>query len=264
MHCKKNTPMKNLLLAVALLLGVSASFAQTQSTADDRLLPVQKDMGLTMDVTGLVQNLALNSLDDPNGNSALLFRYYTKDDRAFRLGFGFNTISHRTNRVDSVGQAEVDFDSTWARTEVYIAPGIEKHFVGSRRLDPYVGASVLLGLTGKTTMAINTSTSDTLGTSTVKTDRERAGGSVFGLTFTGGFNYFVSKRLAIGAEYNFGFYNRRTGGDFSDVTVTTPVSGSGTVSRSTGSDLVRNSGFQVNATGGVTLSWFFARPPKEG
>lgn len=268
-------PMMNprifrVLATICLFLIACATVAQTTTTVqttvgngDDRLLPVQKDMGLTFDLTGLVNSVALSSPTDPNGNNALLFRYYTQDNRAFRLGFGVTTVSHRSNQVDSVGQARVDYDSTYSRTDFYIAPGFERHLVGSRRLDPYLGGNVVLGVTGKPTTAINIETSDTIGVSTVKTDIDQSGGTVFGLNVIGGFNYFFSKRLAVGAEYSFGFATRSAGGDFSAVTVDTPVSGGQSVTRVTGSDLTRNTGLAMASTAGITLSWFFARNPKE-
>jgi len=180
-----------------------------------------------------------------------------------RIGFGINTINNRSNQVDSVGQSRVDYDSTFTRTDFYIAPGLERHLQGSRKLDPYVAANVVLGIRGKSTSSINIETSDTIGVSTVQTDIERAGGTVFGLTATGGFNYFFSKRLSVGAEYSFGFVTRSDGGDFTEVTVSTSNSGAQTVDRTTGSDLTRNTGLAMSSTAGITLSWFFARNPKE-
>ncbi len=255
------TPSIFRFVAVAAIVLFTGTTALAQND-EERLIPVEKDMGLTFDLTGLVNNVALSSQSDPAGNNALLFRYYMKDDRAFRLGFGVTSASHRTNSVDSVGAASVDYDSTFSRTDFYIAPGIEHHLTGSRRLDPYLGANVVFGAIGKSTTAINVETSDTLGTGTVKTDIDQAGGSIFGINILGGFNYFFSKRLSIGAEYRFGFINRKTGGDFSEVTVTTPVSGASSVQRQTGSDLTRNTGLAMSSTAGITLSWFFARKAK--
>jgi len=59
MHFSSLTRVLVLLMALAFVLPAAAQ------TDDERLMPVKKDMGLTFDLTGLVNNIALGSQTDP-------------------------------------------------------------------------------------------------------------------------------------------------------------------------------------------------------
>ncbi|MGD1846581.1 MAG: hypothetical protein ACFB10_14430 [Salibacteraceae bacterium] len=252
----------NLLKTLALLLlslGSFAASAQLTEQEKRQFKPTEQHWGLTFNLTGLIDNISLNSLRDDVNNEALLIRYYYTDNLVFRSGLGFNTFRMKTETVDSVGSSEVKFDSTFSQNNFFFAPGIETHLKGSNKLDPYLGASLAFGAIGKTNIDTDQQTTDTLGLARVTTTEERGGGFSLGINLIAGFNYFFTQNLSIGAEYQLGFRNLRTGGDFTRSTTVFPVSGSSTSTREVGSNVVTDSGLRTSSTAGITLSYFFTR-----
>ncbi|MEM9024319.1 MAG: outer membrane beta-barrel protein, partial [Bacteroidota bacterium] len=206
--------------------------------------------------------ISLNTLEDETGNPLIFGRYFYRDNWAVRLGFGLNSNSRDNSSVDSLGNSQVSVDSTISKTDIYISPGFEYHLVGSRRLDPYIGVTATLGLLGSTNVDISRATTDTTGVATLVVDSTRGGGSALGINIITGFNFFVSERLSIGAEYSFGYNWLREGGDYTSNIIEQPISGSQIVTNRRGSDVTTNQGFEVRSTAGITLSYFFARPPR--
>ena len=249
--------MKKAVLFI-LLIGISIS-SFSQENANKQYKPIEGDYGLTFSLTGLINNIALSNVKDELHNDAFLLRHYLKDDLALRFGFGLKSLNHKFSTFDSVGTAQVQFDSTFKRTDIYFAPGVEKHLVGSEKLDPYMGAQLVLGNIGRSKMNGTRSVTDTIGIDKLNIVAERDGGFAVGLNLIAGFNYFFTPRLSIGAEYVVGFINNRTGGDWTTVTIDTPKSGSGSTRRQQGTDIITENVLKVSSTAGITLSYFFAR-----
>lgn len=230
--------------------------------------PVKTDWGFSINLSGLVSSVALGSMADGNGNEFFIVKNMLKDDLAFRAGFGVTSWSNKWSSVDSVftaGPSKVERDSSFTRVDLFFAPGLEKHFTSASRLDPYLGAELKIGLLGKSktkTKAI-TSTPDTTG-GMVETTVDMRGGSSIGVNLIAGFNYFFSNRIAIGAEYSWGFNSSSVGGDWSIVTMDTPaVTKVTTTTREIGSDRTTTAGFAVGSTAGITLTWFFGCEKKK-
>lgn len=250
------------LSALALLcIGMLSASAQVELTDQEKrqFKPTAQHWGLTFNLSGLIDNISLNALNDPSNNESLLLRYYYSDNIAFRSGFGVNTFRKKTETVDSLGNSEVKFDSTFSQNNFFFAPGIETHLSASNRLDPYLGAGLSFGAIGKTNIETDQRTTDTLGLSSINTTEESGGGFSFGVNLIAGFNYFFTQNMSIGAEYQLGFSSLRSGGDYSKSTTITPVNGSETNIREVSSNVQTNSGFRTNSTAGITLSYFFTR-----
>lgn len=265
--------MRNFFVAVALLcIGFTALSQDDQQTNPSTesempmsdLKPTDGYWGVSFDLSGLINNISLNSLKDDEGNNAVLLRHYVSDEYAVRLGFGLNSFNQQDNEVSNDGPLEIATETTSRQTSFYIAPGIEKHFLNARRLDPYIGANLGFGIIGKPRYTEKTTSTDTIGVSTFDLDSLIDGGFTFGLNVLAGFNYFVSDKFSIGAEYRFGYNYRRSGGDYSTVIIETPVSGSSTTTRNIGSIRSSQGGFLVNSTAGITLSYFFTRNKPRG
>lgn len=255
--------MKRTVLFAAITLIFTTIYAQDSEKPD--LKPKSGDLGLTFNINGLINNIAINSITDVNGNQALIFRRYINDDLSFRLGFGLTTTSQKFNTVDSVftaGASLVEWDSTYKKTDIFFAPGIQKHFITGSRLDPYMGAELVIGALGRATMKSNKLTSDTVGSATLKIDGNMDGGFSFAVNLIAGFNYFFSHKIAIGAEYSWGFGSSTVGGEWQVVTIDEPASGTGTTKREEGLDITTTTGFAVGSTAGITLSYFFTRTKK--
>ncbi len=223
----------------------------------DTLKPHAKNVGVTFNLTGLINNISLGSLTDKNNNNAILGRYYIKDDLALRTGFGIYSINNKWSTSDSIGTALVTMDSVQKRFDFTLTLGIEKHLGKTRRLDPYVGADFVVGAIGKTKINVDEKTSDNTGTATRQHIIQQDGGAVFGLSGIVGVNYFISRNFAIGAEYQIGYQVQRFGGDYSETTVNTPISGQSTSTFTKSIDKSKFGGFSVNSTAGILLSIFF-------
>ena len=168
---------KALLFSVCLI--ATTLFAQDTNN-DIVLKPLKKDIGFSFNLTGLINNVALSSMTDNTGNDAIILRQYINDDLAFRLGLGIAVASDKWSTVDSVGSKLVEWDSTFKKVDFYVAPGVEKHFLSTARLDPYVGMDIRFGKLGKSTMTSDKATTDTLGTGTLEIDGNLAGGIYMG------------------------------------------------------------------------------------
>lgn len=218
-----------------------------------------KDFGVTMQINGLINAINLQPTTDLAANNTFSMRYFWREQTAFRLGLGIDGFRNNLSRVDSVGNAQVQFDSTSTAFNFYFNPGFERHFTQYTRFTPFIGAGLNFGFLGRNLQKSTQLTVDTTGTARREYDGQFPGGFLFGLYSTFGFNYFIAPKLALGVEYTFGFYNRRRGGDYSTVIIDTPISGQSTINRTVGSNFTNDIGFSFNNTAFVTLSYFFGK-----
>lgn len=251
--------MKYSLLAIlAILFSLQGLAQDTTLNKTPNYQFNESDYGFMMHVNGLILNTQLNAPQN-NGTPTLFMRYALKNDVVLRGGLGFNIYRNRSFSTDSVVNAQVDVDSTIRQNRVLVGFGVEKHLSRTNRLDPYVGAQLNLGLIGRKNTQANTISVDTIGTASVVYNREDAGGFAIGVDLIAGFNYFIAKNLAVGAEYNFGFNNSLLGGDFSASTVSTPVSGQPVSTREVGANRTVSTTFNTQSNVFITLSYFISR-----
>lgn len=135
----------------------------------------------------------------------LRFRYFTSETSAIRIGF--SASMQKQTPEENVTRKTFEFN---------IRPGYEWHLAGTERLSPYFGVEADL--------AIKTSSfEDTDESAPVKkvdgswssSGTERAFTRV-GLNAVIGADFYVAKRVYLGAEFGFGFQSIR----FGDITVT--------------------------------------------
>lgn len=249
----------NKRIAVALLIlsliGL-ATFAQ-ESNKEEFTKFNDRDWGVSFNVTGIINNISVNTFEDVNSNPALQLKKFVKPNLAVRVGFGLTSFNITNETVDSLNNSSISVDSNYRRTDFFIQPGVEYHFSGTKRLDPYVGGAITIGTVGSESIEVNEVTSDTTGSASVSTNYDMPGGFTFGVNAIIGFNYFVAPKLALGAEYQWGFLSQRTGGDYSIVTIDDPISGATSTSRQVGTNRTSDNGFRMNSTLGVTLTYFF-------
>lgn len=259
--------MKNLALILVCFLMSTFTIAQnapstdnteTESSIDRTFYPSNGDLGVTANISGLINAIQTTNRTDLRGESALTLRYVKSEKLAFRLGFAPVINRHSTNSTDSIGKDLVRYDSTASRSTFSLRPGVEYHFKGTKRLDPYVAADLEFGLVGGLNIGMSRDVQDTTGTSeTTRTITEDGGFSV-GAKLSLGMNYFISKKLFIGAEYGMGFYSIASGGDRQDVTQFRPVSGSPQTTRILSSTRVVNSNMFVDPMIQLTFGYFFS------
>ena len=136
------------------------------------------------------------------------YRRFISDKTAFRLGVG---VSFSSSKADSVFKsnlvANTTISSGYKKTQMgwVIKPGIEKHFAGTDRLSPYIGAE--LELAGQSTKEVTPQGVNAKDELTIVTDKNKNKGGFFriGVNAVAGFDCYVTKHLYLGAEMGFGF-----------------------------------------------------------
>ncbi len=138
---------------------------------------------------GLFENGIFNDSKSPlslNGG-VLKGRYFFKDDMAIRAAFGIQNESDTDTSVKNV-------TSKKSSSAFSLAAGIEKHFSGTDRLSPYVGADLgIVSQSSKTSVTNDTDSSLNVETKTAP---------IFGITgnLLFGADYYIAKSLYLGAE----------------------------------------------------------------
>lgn len=233
--------MKKSILAVAVVLGASATFAQdlTSKKGED-FLPASGDWAVSIDATPFL-NYAGNLIGGNGanvsptwnylvGDQRIVGKYFAADDMAYRAGLRIGMSSNSGNAMvndDAVTTAPTypalpamkEDSYKMSATAIGLSGGLEWRR-GFGRLQGFYGgelgimlasskATYTYGNAGTTTGASTTDfgtniTTDTYGNAARIT--EAKGGSMFGLGLRGfiGAEYFVLPRIAVGGEFGWG------------------------------------------------------------
>ena len=253
--------MKKVLFLTALLAVTLTSVAQKRTTTPATPTYVSSSTTATSDFkptkgtitaeVGIVGGL-FNTTPTLNEGAAK-FRYFFKDDIAFRLGLAFGSSSTETPNAGLGTAASPLFTATSKYNSKTFNLGVEKHFSGAERLSTYVGFDLLIGFNGAS-YSDSTETGATAGSSSNSTTGAanasgfgagafRAGSS-FGARLTTGADYYFSKKLYLGVEVGLSYVrrtldavttNNTTGGTASpEVRVSNEGKGSNTVTNIVG------------------------------
>lgn len=239
--------MKKVLLFAACIAIASVASAQK---------PASGDMGVTFGVTG-INIITVNTT--PSNTGSLVFKYLIADDMSARIGLNLGTSKESTESTTTGVKTTHEEDLTsWG-----LNLGVSKHFEGTDRLDPYFGADIIFTRGGGGTITDRTETvaeaespdgTDVNGDYD-QTVTELGASTTFGLIPHVGFNYFIAEKLALGAEFGWGFARTAT----AEGKTTTSHSNGGTVTTdpevNTGTS--KTSGFGTAGSGSVTMSFFF-------
>ncbi len=257
-----------LTLALASLVGVVAA---------------QKPAAGAMGFTGGLSSLVGSPTSGPSQTGSLQFKYYVSDGLAARVGLliktgagNGTTVSDTSGAGQGVAKETTTIKSGglgWA-----LSLGAQKSLGGTDKLDVYTGADLYFGgTTGKVTDKEEKVTklpvpapAPGVGVDAVgdfkKTVTTTPGSFNMGLNAFVGFQYFFVEKLAIGAEFAYGYgYSSTTGSD--EVVTTgqswgTPWTPSSTTTPK--STTVNSNDNKSTTTGGLgvqgatlTLSFFF-------
>lgn len=252
--------MNKIFLAglVGCLLIQSAN-AQDSTAIDRNLYPKKGNVGVTANVNGLINAISLNTNRDLNNSSLLLLRYMHSERLTYRIGFAPEVYNYNLTSTDSVGKDLIEYDSTISQSSFSIRPGVEYHFTGTKRLDPYVALDGEFGFVGKMNINSVRTSSDTTGTSRTMRTITEDGGYAWGAKLSFGMNYFVAPKLFFGVEYGLGVRGIARGGDRQDVIQVEPVSGSNTIVRELSSSRTSQMNFFVDPGVKITFGYFFGR-----
>lgn len=250
--------MKNLILLLALTIFSTVLLAQEVETLKGQ----EGDWGLSINISGIINDIRLENDKDANGNYIVFARKYLKDDVALRIGLNVTSDRNKWTTEDSLSLASGSralqtVDSSKTRFDFSVLVGYEKHMTGTKRLDPYFAAELMIGRIGNTKTDATTTLKDVTGTDKTDFTRQQDGGFTMGLGLVAGFNYFIAPKFSLGAEFGFAYTYMKSGGNYSESTVNTPVSGSQTSTFILGKQEQSNNTIGISSTSGIVLSYFF-------
>jgi opacity protein-like surface antigen len=241
-----NTIMKKLLLSLSIAcLGLAAQAQDFKPAKGD----VTTEFGLAGGI--LRSNFKLN-------DGLLRARYFVKSDLAIRAGFNLSTNNDTKNFYGAKGSAfenKTGYEKNNI-TDFTINLGVEKHFAGTERLSPYVGADFIIG-----NKSVNFSRENTDGNNYEDGDHLEVKGANpnnefssfnIGLRAVLGADYYIAKNLYLGAEAGFGFQSSKKG----KITVNETVNGTASpeeVMKSSGKGL----GINTNIITAVRVGFVF-------
>lgn len=189
---------------VAALAATSIVAAQAQNEFKPKAGDVTTDVSLFG--KGLFNNpTALYQRDVASGVSGNKFdlstvgvlkgRYFFQDDLALRLSLGLSSPSVKS----TLEETNHSLENKYRATTLYFGLGVEKHFTGTDRLSPYVGAELHVG--SYTTNAESNDTR-TVGTIVTKTNTQikAAPGFTFGGGLFMGADYYIAPKVFLGLE----------------------------------------------------------------
>ena len=248
------------------MLLLISSFTNAQNESSDNtaqnesrheFMPTKGDIGTTILLTGLIDDIQFTTPEVELGQNILFVRYYLEDDLTLRLGFGFDLNSFNRETADSLGLSLLRTDSSTSQFTLNISGGIEKHLKSSNRLDPYVFAQLNLTFVGKENSDIIATQEFSSGTDRATRTIKRDGGIGIGLAVGGGMNYFLAPRFSLGAEIGLALQYSDIGGVVTDNTIITLSNGTTSSDFNRSEDSVRETtvGVQTNAL--INVSYFF-------
>lgn len=216
--------MKKLIVSVAAIAALT--FAQAQEVFKPN--PGAAGLEVIFNPGGIFgsNNGNVISLPSMSGfNQGIKYRLFDANNMVYRgtFLFGFTQFSDPLSGqyIDANGDVVNVDDLANKRNEwaVQIRPGFERHFLGTDRLSPYMGAELILGFGG------NSETSEELkpGTETgerIETKITNQSPSAFvgqylpgftvGLAGLAGFDYYIAPHLYMGAEISYAIlYNKQ-------------------------------------------------------
>ena len=228
-----HNPMKRTLIFTAIaLLGAGQAIAQYKPAAGERTLEVNfAPLGGT-----------------PVSIAGIKYRMFRSETSALRLGVFLGHGSTTTVTQDEDNTASlVELKDKNSTTTISIQPGIEKHFAGTERLSPYIGAVLNIGY-GMTSERVEQQVQN----NGVGAKITKGGALDLGLNAVAGFDYYVANKLYLGTEIGFGLAMHS---DMTKKVTWDNVTGA----QDSESNLNNESSFQFgpNAIGQLRLGWAF-------
>ncbi len=176
-----------------LLIAAAAVFMASAVEAQDVLKQTGGEQNLEVLFTPLGGS--------PIGINGIRYRKFTSASSAWRANvfIGSSSSNDKTNGTNEAGE-DVELNDKSSEFTISVAPGIEKHFPGTDRLSPYVGAEVLLSY-GSTKEEMDMSDM----APSVTTITEKSGSFTGGLNGVAGVDYYFAHNIYLGCELGFGF-----------------------------------------------------------
>ncbi|HKG05756.1 MAG TPA: outer membrane beta-barrel protein [Pedobacter sp.] len=202
--------MKKTLFSFALAIAaLSASAQNTPADSVKTFKPVAGSVVTELNFNPFKGNLSLN-----NSLNQIKVRYFATTELAIRFGVHISSRDTAINTGSPYG-TQSTFSKDERKTSAFaINLGFEKHFKGTSRLSPYVGADLSFG--GKSSSQELSNNQTTYKTKNAWTQVIYSGGQPpyyvqqitenaytrFGLTAVAGFDFYMAKNFFLGYEFN--------------------------------------------------------------
>lgn len=207
---------------LAVVFGFATCYASSDSskTVQD-LKPVKGMVATELNVNPFNGELSLN-----NSLNQIKVRLFTSDVIALRFGFNLKNEKLLSDQNQPYGANPVRFKDEKSSTTLGLNFGIEKHFKGSRRVSPYIGADITIETRSAKQERINGQTTTTLKNAwyiptEVPIYNYNNNGNYYsyqyvdiignnayfsyGLNVFTGFDFYITKNFFFGYEFNLGF-----------------------------------------------------------
>lgn len=205
--------MKKTFLALALsILAIIPAFSQ------DTLKISQGMFSTELNINPFIGQLSFN-----NAINQIKLRYFTTDLSALRVAFTYSTLNHNLEENNPYGTNSFNFKDIRKSTVVGLNLGYEKHFKGTKRLSPYIGAEVALSdKSSSQTSSYNNTETKIKGAWITNPPYEAANYAErayfsYGLNLISGFDFYIAQHFYFGYELGFGFTTKK----YKDINITT-------------------------------------------
>ena len=136
--------------------------------------------------------------------SEIRMRYFLKQDIALRTRLAFNFNQNTDYSYDGMNPGNPPFTVDQQSTDLKFILGVEKHFSGTEKLSPYIGAETGIGISSMSKDGTNTLDGVTYTENGQMSLINSGAFSVYGgLVF--GADYYFLPSIYIGAEIGYGF-----------------------------------------------------------
>ena len=251
-----------LLIQFTLILAVCQLYAQDSAS----LKPAPGEFGIQLRASG-IGPLINDNWSQVFSNNELHLKYAYSERRYYTLGFYVNSLSEATEERDSVRLSSRrglrTISHSESQTGFVIIPGIEFHFPGTRRIDPFISGQLPFGYIGRVKVK------DEDVENSIKTNGQNyhnevvdelitAGGIIYGLRGALGLNYYITNRISLGIDYTISFTFTSLGGDIKDTHSTKVVDGNTTTTTNSVSEgFEENTQFEFSNKGVLGLNFVF-------
>lgn len=181
--------MKKLFLASAVALFGAVNAQEYKPTTGD----ITTEFGLT-------GGLGNTGITLPSGDAFFKARYFKSENIAYRASFLLGSKSDTKDIDNTAGSIVTTGKDKSSSTSFLVGFGLEKHFKGTDKLSPYVGAEALLGFGTKKTSTETTTTAPGVATINAKNTVKGANTFTFGVRGVFGADYYFTKRVFLGVE----------------------------------------------------------------
>lgn len=208
---------KFLLSLLIYCASILAAFGQDSLhiTHEDTFKARRNHFVTELNINPLKGDLSLN-----NALNQIKLRFFTADYLALRLGFSVNTVKDNSSTSSPYGTNPFINDELKKAATASINAGFEKHFMGTRRLSPYLGAEVMFAnKTSSHNITNSTSSTKIEGAWRQQTYSGNPNYPVitsgyaeraffrYGVNLVTGFDFYMAKHFYFGYEITFGLSN---------------------------------------------------------